>query len=478
MSLQQSSTHCTFSRPLTEGGILKLTQKSILLFWLPLAVTWLMMSVEGPFLAAIIARLADAKFNLAAYGVAFAFALLVEAPVIMIMSASTALADNATSFRRLRNFTYALNATVTVAMLFMLIPPVFESVMQGVLGLPRQVMDLSYVSLWLFLPWPGAIGYRRFYQGLLIRDRRTRLVAYGTVVRLTSMAATGLLLYATVAPPGAYVGAAAMSVGVTLEAVASRLMARASVRQLLLTPPADGGAKQLGYRGIARFYYPLALTSLIGLAMQPMLTFFMGRAPSPIESLAVFPVVHALSFIFRAMGLSYQEVAIALMGPNYEHVRELGRFAWMLGIASSAGLAVVALTPAAVFWFETASGLSPELASFAILPTIILVPVPLLAVILSYQRGIMVNAHVTRPVTWATVIEVAVVAVGFPILAWGIGMVGVTAAVVSFLVGRLAGNAFLIRPCAKVVSWSRLAKPGTLQSESAVARRDHEPAVT
>jgi hypothetical protein len=51
-------------------------------FWVPLQATWLMMSLEGPFLAAVIARLAEPKHNLAAYGVAFALAILVEAPVI------------------------------------------------------------------------------------------------------------------------------------------------------------------------------------------------------------------------------------------------------------------------------------------------------------------------------------------------------------------------------------------------------------
>ena len=69
----------------------RLTQRQILFFWAPLAATWLMMGVEGPYLAAVIARLPDPKFNLAAHGVAYAFALLVEAPVIMLMSATTAL---------------------------------------------------------------------------------------------------------------------------------------------------------------------------------------------------------------------------------------------------------------------------------------------------------------------------------------------------------------------------------------------------
>ena len=45
-----------------------LSYRRILLFWLPLAGTWLMMAIEGPYLAAIIARLPDPTVNLAAFG--------------------------------------------------------------------------------------------------------------------------------------------------------------------------------------------------------------------------------------------------------------------------------------------------------------------------------------------------------------------------------------------------------------------------
>jgi len=103
----------------------RLTYKKISVFWLPLAATWLMMSFEGPFLAALIARLAESKYNLAAYGVAFSFALIIEAPIIMIMSASTKLVKDAQSFIILRRFTYGLNWLITLIMLVILIPPIF-----------------------------------------------------------------------------------------------------------------------------------------------------------------------------------------------------------------------------------------------------------------------------------------------------------------------------------------------------------------
>jgi progressive ankylosis protein len=262
----------------------RLSARSILLFWLPLAATWMMMAAEGPFLAAIIARLGDPKFNLAAHGVAFAFAILIEAPVIMLMSASTALVEDSRTYRRLRNFANVLNAGSTAILLVVLIPGVYSVLMERLIGLPPEVARLTYGALWILLPWPAAIGYRRFLHGLLIRSGRTRLVAVGTLLRLISMSATALILFVYTELPGAWVGAAAMSTGVVTEAIAARFMAVRTVRELLARERGidDDSPAHDGYRAIAAFYYPLALTSVIGLTVQPMLTFFMGRAPAPL----------------------------------------------------------------------------------------------------------------------------------------------------------------------------------------------------
>ena len=214
---------------------------------------------------------------------------------------------------------------------------------------------------------------------------------------------------------------------------------------------ADLGVQLLSYRRIIRFYYPLALTSLIGLALQPLLTFFMGRAPSPVESLAVFPVVNVLSFIFRALALSYQEVTIALIGRDGEHTGAVSRFALSLGVGTTLGLAAIAATPLADVWFGTVSGLSPELTRVAILPALILIPLPALSVLQSLQRGILVNARHTPPITWATALEIGVVVAGFPLLSALFGWAGVVSAVTAFVVGRLAAVAYLVGPVRRAV---------------------------
>ncbi len=429
---------------------MRLSQRDIARFWAPLAATWLMMAVEGPFLAAVIARLPDPKFNLAAHGVAFALAIVIEAPVIMLMSAATSLVRDRVSFRKLRTFSHALNGGATLLLMALLVPGVYDTVARTLIGLPDEVARLTYGALWFFLPWPAAIGYRRFLQGVLIRSGRTRLVAWGTVIRLAAMSAAALGAFFLLALPGAWVGALALSVGVITEAVAARVMVGPTMREVLRTDP-DPDAEAMSYRRIAAFYVPLALTSLIGLTVQPLLTFFMGRSVYPVESLAVFPVVHALSFFFRSMGLAFQDTAIALMGERFQHVPQLRTFAVTLAAATTGALALVALTPLSHVWFVTISGLTPELTRFALVATRAVVPLPALSVALSFQRAVLVEARRTRFITVASAIEVGTIAVLFMVLAWGLDWVGATAAFTAFLGGRVASNLYLFAPVSRTL---------------------------
>ncbi len=420
-----------------------LTQARIFRFWLPLAATWLMMALEGPFLAAVIARLADPVYNLAAYGVAYSLALVVEAPVIMLMSAATALARNRESYHRLRNFTNAINFAVTLAMLLTLLPPVFDWLALDLIGLPTEVATRTHVSLLILLPWPATIGFRRLYQGILIRHNLTRRVAYGTVARLAAMFGTAFVLARFTEAEGAWVGAAALSMGVSCEAVVSRLMAAGAIRSLLETPGDATGAAS-SYAALSRFYYPLALTTLLSLGIHPVVTFFMGNSRASLESLAVWPVVTALVFIFRSLGLAYQEVVIALMGDKGENYRSLRNFGIALSLAVVAGLGLIAWTPLSDFWFRAVSGLTEELTLFSLTPTRIMVIIPGLSALLSFQRAILVIRGITNAITVATLIEVGSVVFIMWLAISQFNAVGAVAAAAALLIGRIGANLYLV----------------------------------
>ncbi|MFO7574584.1 MAG: MATE family efflux transporter [Bacteroidales bacterium] len=378
----------------TDSGTVRITgnlsYKKIFIFWGPLALTWLMMAAEQPFLVAVIARLSDAKYNLAAFGIAFSFALIIEAPVIMLMSASTALVTDRHAYRKLKRFTDILNLSVVAVQLILLIPPIFDFLVLDLMGVPDNVSRLTYISLILLIPWSPAIGYRRFYQGILIRNNLTSRVTYGTVIRLTVIGLAGYGLYLA-GLEGAYVGAATLSVAVFIEAIASWFMARSTVRRIIKEgdftvedPRSNIHGEKIGYRFLARFYTPLALTSLLSLGVNPFVVFFLGRSHMAIESLAVLPVVNSLVFIFRSMGLSYQEVLIALVGDRKQNYPSLRNFAITLGAIVTVIPAIIAFTPLANIWFLKVSGLTPDLAAIAFTPLKLMLFLPALSVLLSF----------------------------------------------------------------------------------------------
>jgi len=430
-----------------------LTQREVFRFWAPLAAQWLMMSVEGPFVAALIARLVDPTVNLAAYGVTFAFALIFESPIMMVLSAATALVRDRQSFFALRRFVFVLNAMTTTAMVVLLLPPVFHFVAGTLIGLPPHVVELAHAGTAILLPWPAAIGYRRFLHGILIRSGQTRRVALGTVVRLLSMALIGLTCYTLAALPGAWVGAAALSFGVVMEAMVARVMARDVVHRIRNDQLRLAGSPALTSKDILHFYLPLALTSIITLTVNPLVTFFLGRSQRALESLAILPVVTSLVFLFRSAAVAYQEVGIALMGDDRGGYQPLKRFAQALALVLTGSLALIVFTPAVSFWLSRVAGLPDELARLAVTPLRIMFMMPALEVLLSFERSLLVHARRTVFITWGTAVEVAgivgVLVVGVAVLK----VVGAIAAATGLLIGRLAANAFLVRPAFRARRW-------------------------
>ena len=98
-------------------------------------------------------------------------------------------------------------------------------------------------------------------------------------------------------------------------------------------------------------------------------------------------------------------------------------------------------------WLVDISGLRPELAVYALTPLRILAVVPALSVMQALQRALLMHAPMTRQVTCGTVVEVAGILGGLLLTITGLNLIGATAAALSFLAGRLAGNVYLLSPC-------------------------------
>lgn len=164
------------SRPVTLGRVASL--------FIPLGASWFLMAAEQPLLTAVIARMADQKVQLAAWGaVVFPVALVIEAPIIMLLAASTALCGDRQSYDKVRRFMLVAGASLTVLHVLVAFTPLFDLLTTHVLRTPAEAVEPARLGLKLMTPWTWAIAYRRFQQGVLIRFEHGRAVTAGTLVR-------------------------------------------------------------------------------------------------------------------------------------------------------------------------------------------------------------------------------------------------------------------------------------------------------
>jgi hypothetical protein len=419
-----------------------LTFRLITKTWWPLAVSWLMMSVETPMLSAVIARLADPRLNLAAYGgVVAPLRMLVMAPVVMLLSASTALSKDWDTYRKLNRFMMILCASLTVIHALVAFTPLYYVVVEGILGVPQEVYEQARLGLMISTPVGWGVGYRRFKQGVLIRNGHSNFIMGGTIIRLSGYGLVLLAGYLIGSIPGIVVEATALVIGIWGEAIYTGLRVRPVLRyQVKTAPPAE----PLLWRDFFAFYIPLAFTSLLTMVWQPIASAAISRMPRAIDSLAVLPVINGLVFLFRSFGLALNEVIVTLMD-RPQAPTKLRRFSVIVALATSLLLLLVLVTPLSDLWFVRVSALAPDLAALARGAVWLALLLPALSVMRSWCQGTLLFGRKTRGISEAIVISLLTLLVVF-----GAGIllgdiVGVYVALVAYMLANLTQGLWLWR---------------------------------
>lgn len=402
------------------------------------------MGCEMPAVSAVVARLIHPEIELAAFGsVIFPLALVIEAPIIMLLAASTTLSRDRASYVELRSFAHRSGLILMLLHVLIAVGPIYDLVVTTLLGAPPAVAEASRIGLVIMAPWSWAIAYRRFNQGVLIRFGRSDAVTIGTSLRLATILAVLALGWNVGSLPGAILASLAVVGGVTTEAIYSGLRVRPVVREHLQVD--DPEHTPLRGRAFTDFYVPLALTPIITLIAQPLASAGVARMPETLPSLAVLPVVVGLLFMFQAAGLALTEVVLA----GLEHGRgpALWRFTWMLTVGVGLLVVLMAVTPLARLWFGSVSGLRPELVELARGSLLLGVPIVIARVLQSWYSGVLVHARRTRAISEAVLVFLlaagAVIALGVVTQRW----TGVYVAIAAYSAGRVVQTTWLWWRC-------------------------------
>lgn len=409
----------------------ELNYTDILKFWAPLAMMWVVMSLEMPVINAVIARMSFPKENLAIFGVVFSISLIIEGPIIQMLSAATALSSNYSSYKKLSYFLFFSLVLLTSIHLLCAAPPVFNFIAKNLLNLREDFIEPARISFLIMLPWTAAIGYRRMWQGVLIRDGRTYAV---TAIMIFRIIVTMSVLFAgffLTSMRGSHIAALSLSAGVSAGAVSAGLLASSTIKKR--KKEEDPGSKNTGitWSYLFIFYAPLALTSFVTMANRPIISAGITRALFPIESLAAWPVVLSFVFLFQSFPLSFQEAAIALI--SEKNMKKLKNTIVGIGFTSAFIFLAAVITPfGRKIFLSVISGLPDSLIKLSLFPLLLMTLVSFATPAIAWLRAVNIREGTTANIAWAVAVNLTFVSLTLAVINLFFSISGIMAAAISY----------------------------------------------
>jgi Na+-driven multidrug efflux pump len=390
----------------------------LLLFYLPLAFSGFMITLDVPVVNAVLNRLPDPDTSVAALRVAFSLALVYEACHVSIIDVSTAMSSDRRVFAMLGRFYMVMAAVLLVVASIIVVSPIYDWIVQGLMNIPASVAEAARPASLVFLLWPIPIGWRRLCQGALIRSGESKPVGAGGLVRMGSLAVALIFFgwFGTSVVPiePAAIAVLAMLVSVTGEALAVQRWTNRVLRKL---PDTAADSPAPTYRDVWRYFFPLGATSIMSTLMQPILTAgiasvaIIWASPSgPVVAVAAYAIAWSLASPVFGPTFSMTQASIAWRKSPDASVRERGpRVLVGFGVGLAALMAVISLTPIVNWLFTVPLGAPPDTASLAADVTRWLIPVPVLYAISFMLRGRLIAMGRPTAVRRAQLVDLAAI---------------------------------------------------------------------
>ncbi len=406
--------------------------------FIPLSLSDVTMALGDPLTTTTLAHLPDPRTNIAAIGVAKAIAIFCESPIIMLLHASNALAPTRSSRQALWKFALIASGAMSLLLALTTIPMVFAIVGEGWLGVSPSLSNRVRSVLMIVILWPLAIGWRRYFQGLLIHNGQSYAVAQAGVVRLLSV---GIILVGgfILKTNGAVVAGLSLVWGVITEAIAVTYLARklgaTKLPEVISVPelPQD-------LIGVWKFYAPLGGTMMLVWGARAALVGVVARANDGEIALAAWPAAWGLVLVIANSTRMVQQIIIRNRKLMPDQL--LITFAITVGIVCSLILLLVSGTPMsedAIGWFI---GDDQELISRVRPVLLICAVVPLLVSIQNAMQGFLVSEGRTWGVNHAAWVG-AIVMLSTASLGVKFGQNGAIAAAIGMSLGGIMEIGYL-----------------------------------
>lgn len=403
-----------------------LTERNVLAFYVPLALSGLMLSLARPTINAALARGGDVEVSLAAYAVAVSISFMFRGPVFSLRPVVITLSRNPQSFGLIRRFSLLLGGALTGLVLAIAWTPLYDLVVLRAMGIPEGIALAARPTLKILAFMPLMSSGRVFYQGILVRRHRPRGVGLGSIGQYTTLA--------VVLTAGVGCGLLRSSIVAAWATICGEVTNTAIlVWGTRSTAPDRIPTDRLSVGSIWRFFWPLAVSMIMMTLFEPIVNAGIARTRDAVFALAAYPIYMSIIALIDWPVWNVQQVTMALVtdGPSYRLIR---RFTLKLSLLFTVGLFLFNVTPLAEWVLTSVIGVHGQILRLARWGLWAMTIWPMLTGYRNFVQALLIRWKRTGDVRSCMVVRLGVLGLLMLVGAGFDGIEGVRLATVSSLI--------------------------------------------
>lgn len=377
-------------------------------YW-PLALSWFFMGWEGQVAVGLIGLMPKNEVLQAGVLVVWGIAMLVESPVIDLLSTATTLGTDRVRYAQISKFAGLLMIWVAVVHIAVVFTPAYEVVAVDWMGNKPQVAAAARNGLYWMPLWAACVGWRRYRQGIMIRAESTRPISIGTLIRVVMTAAVGGGLYFGNVLSGMAVVGAAFASAVFAEALYIHFASAKVIDRL----PADLGEEPMAMGKMLKFHLPLTASTVLMLSTPFLMARALNQTDHPILAMAAWQVAGTVAWLFETATFALPEAVIARFRAGDE--KTIAGFCLSVGGALTGGMVLAHFSGLDSWIFQYAYHSKPEVTREATMAFLWTSPTPLLISAQAFYRGLLTSHHITAARMGAIVAALAAMAVALQV---------------------------------------------------------------
>ncbi|MFW5992135.1 MAG: hypothetical protein ACOCQN_02990 [Halanaerobiaceae bacterium] len=397
-----------------------LSYRRLLYFFLPLALTPMLIGSTHMISSATLARLPYPELSLAVFAVARGLTDIIKAPTLMSTQVVMSFIDDRMSYQLVKKALFGMSGIILFVLFLIGYTPLGSWVLKNIIGLKgKEHIEFAYLALRITCLLPVVEIYRNFYQGIAVSLKKTNFIIPGIIMRLSAVFIFFWICVRLQLLPGMVVGSIAWVGGIGLEAIFIYIYLKWYYGSPLkaVTHIKEKNKSKITLARIVKFFIPLGLMMFLTHGLQPIIQSGIARGALPTKSLAAYGVAWTiLLFVAGPLRRIHQCSLVFTHHPGTAGWKKVLYFSLSIGFMVSIMFLLSAVTPAGFWFINSIMAVSEELTVMVQQTMLAFSIYPIIRSFRESYWGLLMQKQTTNIIAIAKGINLGVVVLTFVVV--------------------------------------------------------------